>query len=237
MQLPSEFRQIPEIIPKAFNKTKWDLPAFKLQYDTLNDIQRRLNSTMMQLEDKHYSVEVSYELTELGGPPKFLLLLRDRDMTIRRMIYDTANPVIDFRPPMPRYISHDGQAWWFHRTSQRQQQQGTSSHNSRLKQAGTGAPRGLWHTNHMLRALDDDKYFSWSEAFPVLFESRALSSLRLSNDLAVYRRGEDRELSVEFRGRRLGTLKNGAVLLDKDDMEVPWINAALAEVQLKGSPE
>jgi len=147
------------------------------------------------------------------------------------------SPDISCRTYRQGYVTHAGSAVDIHRIPARQQQQGMSRQNTHFWTVGARTEFRLQDIKQILPSLGRRDPTPWSETISEMFKSYLVDTVRLSDNLAVYRNGLKKHPHLEYRGRSLGiVLDNEVHFFDEDDKNIPWINTDLDEARLKVRP-
>lgn len=219
------------IINHSPSKRRIFQPAFRMSFETLADISLRLRHTIIFIGPEPYYVE-DIKQTEND----FLLLVSKRHgegEEIYKVFYNK-ELAVDLRSPEPQYISYHSKPVYLVRPPYRQQQQGISYSNSYGKPLGHSGIHRLDNSNEVIKGLREQETIApWSETYSdLMLRIRAMPSIRLSKSLCAYVSEEyaSEGVFVEYRGRKLGELKENTILMDEEDCSKPWIKREIAMV-------
>jgi hypothetical protein len=203
------------------------LAPFKVDYDTHEQINQKLNQTVILIKNVPFYVSQTADL----GKGKFALLVQGLDGARGTVKYDD---VSDCRGIAPGYFNYRGSAAWVYRTPDRQNSQGMCSRNMEYKLAGTEAVQRPRH-DFLLAALVTGKDIRYGENLHDVILSGAAQSIRLNNRIALYNvNKKGAPIGVEYCGRPLGLIVNGACkVIDDCDLRPTWINKDLADVGMR----
>jgi hypothetical protein len=204
------------------------LPPFKVEYDSHEQINQKLNQTVILIKNNPFYVHQTCEY-ERG---KFALLVSDPDGENNTIVH--YDDVVDCRGIAPSYYNHRGSAWWIYRVPERQNSQGMSQRNMQFKPAGERNHPGMCRTNDLLKALAQAKDIKYAPNLTDLLLSGANNSLRLSSRVAIYQSGKKgAPIGVEYCGRPLGlVIGDRCKVLDETDLIPSWMHKDLAKVDL-----
>lgn len=199
---------------------------FKNKIDDIADAVRRYESCVFFVAGKPLYVAQVFQKDD-----DFQMIVYGADQKKRRV--SCSHPYVSFRCPAARYIQLDSNPFFLSRMPVRQQQQGLCHTNAKLKAPGTSEWGGLRRMSDYLGALENTEIMPWDERLEdFVRKKRLLRSVRLSNDVAVYREdSQGHSLAVEYKGRELGELTEDTVLIPKAEPE--WVRKSVTAVSLK----
>ncbi len=198
------------------SKRRLSQPTLKLPFQTLHDIRMRLQSGYVFIGTNLYYVT---DIRELEGD--YLLLLKNGEDQVFKCWYNKTG-CIDLRTPEPQYITDDNQPGFFFRPPLKQQRQAINHDNSYIRYVGRESANHC-HPLALVKGLSREALVWKPMIYDLMTKARAVQSLRLSKDLAVYRNPEEK-LIVDYRGRRLGELKEDVILCNEMDAKKNWIH-------------
>jgi hypothetical protein len=203
------------------------LPPFKIDYDSHEQINTKLNGTVIMIKDNPFFIARTCALPE----GKFGLIVQDSRSNVMSVLYDD---VKDCRPIAPGYVTYRGTVYWLFRTPERQNQQGMNHRNTFYKSIQTGDLTSGARHEFLLEALANRKDCQYAPNLDQLIEQGNIAGLRLSNNIALYKAGKKgAAVGVEYCGRPLGLMVNGTVkVLDETDLRPSWIHKDLHRVGL-----
>lgn len=215
-----QYLQLPEVkVTAAPSKRRIEQPRVKPVFASLHDIRLRLNQSCIFIGSELYYVT---EIYPLEGD--FLLTVLGKDEKKQRVWYK--NELIDLRSMEPQYVSVNGPVF-IYRPPSKSQRQGMGSDNLLWKPAGC-EPDRVHDLMGIVRGFNAPPV-SWSPEFSKLMAVEgALPAIRLSKNIAFYRRGN--QTNAEYKGRLLGYVHENAVYVDENDYKRPWIDQALRDV-------
>jgi hypothetical protein len=204
------------------------LQPFKVEYDSHEQINQKLNSTVILVKGHPFQVHGTIKLVGTAG---YALLLGDRHGNLSWANY---SDLTDFRTLAPGYINFNSTAYWVYRIPDRQNHQGMTMRNTYMKPAGDGRPQGM-HPNTMMQALLNRKNIPFQPNLVELIENGVIQSIRLSNNVALHRvKNNGASCGVEYIGRPLGLVVGGRVkVLDDMDLGPTWIHKDCIDVSLE----
>lgn len=202
-----------------------NLPPFKVDYDSHEQISTKLRGSVIMIKDNPFNVVDTIEAQD-----GFALLIRDYKGTTSWIMYDD---VKDFRGIAPGYVNFQNAAYWVYRVPERQNRQGMTNANTHSRLAGTDFVQGA-RTDFLLTALSTRKDIEYAGNLVSLMEAGALSSIRLSNEIALYRsKTKGAPVGVEYYGRKIGLIvKDQVKVYDENDLIPSWINKDFMAVNL-----
>lgn len=216
-------------LPEAKNYDRGvKLSPFRVEYDSHEQIYQKLHGSVILVKGWPYIVHGTID----KGRGKFALLLADRAGSLAWIDYDD---VSDTRSVAPGYVNYNSYAYWVYRIPDRQNHQGHTSRNTFMRAAGTdGRPSGM-QTNIMLTCMHSRKNILFQPNLLGLIENGIISSVRLSNNLALHKvKNKGAICGVEYIGRPLGLIVDDRLkVLDDSDLAPTWIHKDCAEVNLE----
>lgn len=204
------------------------LPPFKIEYDTHEQINQKLIQTVILIKDRPFYVRNTIDLGKVGFA---LVLTGPEDIPgTWTVMY---NEVKDCRGIAPGYYNHRGVAYWVYRIPERQNSQGMSARNMAAKSAGSTHAGQVGH-NFLLQALNTVQDIKFADNLEAVLTAGGGSSMRLNNNIALYlTQKKGAPVGVEYCGRQLGLIVNGAVkVMDENDLRPSWIHKDLHKVGL-----
>lgn len=212
-------------IPPIRPKRRVNMPTFRLEFDNVSDISRRLKNTAVYIGGELFFVVAIHDEDK-----EFVLYLSDGKSQKSRIAYNSKE--INLRAPEPRYITSPKLGVLYcYRIPVREQQQGLSRTNTVLKEIIGGTKRRPDDMLHLIRCLNNNKTISWDEKYFELMRNEIIHNMRLNNSIAVAA-SEDKILA-EYKGRFLGNIRDDVVLMSDTDFDCPWIRQELSSVNLK----
>lgn len=209
---------------KPFDRPR--LAPFKLKYDTLDEVRMRFNKTVILVKGHPFHVSDQRHVGEA-----FYLLLENVNKT---KSYIPVDEIPDLRPAPPGYVKIGETNGYFKRLPVRVNQQGMTSQSTQIRRVGNqdSIP---FNSPSLVEALDcRGKVLPWEKAYRTLIDDRIVSTFRLSDQIALYRKPQQVQVLVEYKGRRLGTLDDHTVhLFDEDDGIQPWLKRDANKVNLE----
>lgn len=202
------------------------LPPFHVDYDNYEQINTKLNQTVIMIKDNPYLVRGVYDL----GNNQFGLNVLDSAGSVYGIEY---KDVADCRPIAPGYVTRNGSVYWLYRGPERQNQQGMNHRNTFIKPVNTTLAQGA-RTDFLLGALSNRKDMRYEPVLGVMIQGGAVSHLRLSNNVAIFHANKKgAPIGVEYCGRNFGLIVEGGVkVLDENDLRPSWIHKDLNAVNL-----
>jgi hypothetical protein len=200
------------------------LQPFKIKYDTLEEVRMRFNKTVLLIKGHPFSVS---DQRSVKG--RLYLLLENPDGEKK---YIAVEDVPDFRPAPSVYVQCQTDAGFLVRSPARVNQQGMTHQSVHIKRVG-GRDRIPVRTEQIRDCLMSyGKVLKWDDKYAQLIDAKIISSMRLSDRVAVYQKGKD--VVAEYKGRRLGKMDgHGVRLYDEDDSIQPWLKRDLSKVELE----
>lgn len=190
------------------------LPAFKLPYQKLDEIQLRLNKTMITVKGNPFYIR---SIKQAHGD--FYLNMVDCDGKAWRSKY---KDIPDLRSPPPLFITHEGATGWLQRIPERVYQQGLNRSNTIIRGLHSDGLVANFHPEKMCKTLASRTTRKWDNSLASLMQETAVKAVRLSDSVAAGRHGS--HLMAYYKGRTLGAIKDDEVLLqDEDDLLQDWI--------------
>lgn len=217
---------VPALPEKVFERPR--LAPFKLKYDTLEEVRMRFRQTCILIKGNPFYVN---DMRHRDGV--FTLLVEDggdRKSTVR------LDEIPDLRGAPPGYvIDPDNGPVYMLRMAARVNQQGMNPQNTQMRKIGANnaVPFGV---KNIVKAIESKgKTTKWNPAFLSLIEDRAISELRLSDDVAIFTKPKVKKIYVGYKGRVFGSLENGNVAKadDADDLLQPWVKKHFDRVELE----
>lgn len=198
------------------------LPPFKMPYGTVEEANLRLKNTIVIIKGNPVIV---YAVDHGLKPGDIRLYVKKEDGSRGKLLF---KDIDDLRSPAPGYVDYAGQPVWLSRAPERIFQQGLSPKNCMLTNVGRRGRLDVF-MDALLPGLKDRKVKQFADA-QKLFD-QGVRAVRLSDHVAVYT--QRKSVVVEYKGRLLGYVRNGEVLVeDMDDLIPTWIGADLNEVGL-----
>lgn len=234
MNMQSKVDNIPDLVvsPKI-RKRRLMVPNFKHPYSTLEDFRLRLSGSLITIAGEIYYVKD----TVRSGKEFYLVVQSSEDYKkkqSKKINYSSEH--IDTRPIEPHYLQYIDKPMFLVRPPRRQQRQGMTHDNTYVKPVGESRYQNA-DMMELAACLVPRDNLIWNETFhDLMVKQRLFSSLRLSNHIALYMGYDDREdederkMFAEFRGRRLGAVRERTIILDEDDCNQPWITEAVKSV-------
>ena len=221
---------VPELDVNALPEREFDRPRlepFKLEYDTLAEVQMRFRQTVIQIKGNPFYV--SDVRADRARRAQYMFLLED---PADRKAFVGLDKLSDMRSTPPGFVQLDGYAGWFARSPARVNQQGLNPQNTTLRRVSDNEHIPL-NLKTMLKALDSKgKTTKWCHQYRDLMQNGVLREMRLSDEVALF--GKKDEIYVAYRGRVFGKLNDNLVTaLDEDDLIQPWIGKHFRKVELE----
>ena len=211
-----------ELPDGKLESTRLTLPSLSINYDQIEEINLRLRDCLILAKGLPYLV-----YTVVPAKKAFDIYLNDGEFMYRTPF----SPEINLRSIEPGYISNNGEAYYMYRVPGKVYKQGLNQQNTMIARCGAGG--SPIRPQVLLPALRNRKDRRWNNTLEILFHEGALKSLRMSNSVAVYRKEDRKNPSVEYRGRKLGILIDGRVDAEETDREMSWIYKDLHHVNLE----
>lgn len=217
----AKWEALPDVpVVRRASKRRMPQPTLKVPFSSLHDIVLRLRHTLIFVGSELYFVDEIFNIRD-----DFLLVVSNARGDRYKVWY--SNPDIDLRSLEPQYITLNGHTNFLYRPPIRVQKQGMSIENMYVKPPG-GHPNRLRDVRSLPQCISLD-VFQWNPTLvELMVKVKALHSVRLSKSIAAYTDGQD--AVAEYRGRRLGTIKDDVVFLDEHDVTKPWIIEAVRQV-------
>lgn len=201
------------------------LQPFKMNYDTLDEVRMRFNKTVILVKGNPFAVTDQRQISE-----QFYLLLEDAQ---NKRSYSSLRDIPDFRPAAPGYVRLGESNGYLRRSPARVNQQGMTSNSVVIKKVGDTANLPFNNGGLVDALTTRGKLLKWEASYERLFNDRVVSTMRLSDTLAVYQKKAG-GIVAEYKGRRLGDIKEGVVkLYDEDDIIQPWLKSDAKKVDLE----
>jgi hypothetical protein len=222
---------VPELDVDALPEREFDRPKltpFKLEYDTLQEVQMRFRQTVIQIKGNPFYV--SDIRADRNNRQRYVFLTSD---VADRNAQIALEKLTDMRSVPPGFVQLEGYSGWFARNPARVNQQGLNGQNVTCRRVSNGENVPL-NIKSILKALDSKgKTTKWSPQYRDLMVNGVLSEMRLSDEVAVFRKKED--VYVAYRGRMFGKLTEGNLVtaMDEDDLIQPWIGKHFNKVELQ----
>jgi hypothetical protein len=229
-----DYSHLPELdtdkLPNAF-PGRPALPPFKLPYDTIEEVRMRLRQTVIFIKNHPFIVhdcQTNRKNPDVDG--RFKLVLEDRDLKQSIIPLDKAT---DLRGCPPSYVVRDGQVGYLNRIPARVNTQGMTPQNTTIRRVGTYG--GLqFNLRSLVQFCAPRKAVKWSESLSELIVNDALREVRLDSNVAIFAKPSTEKLYAEYKGRRIGEIKEQTVIPDDpDDLVQPWIVDDLRTVNLE----
>jgi hypothetical protein len=210
---------------KVYDRPK--LQPFKIKYDTLEEVRMRFNKTVIMVKGNAFTVTDQRMVKD-----RIYVLLEDHTGTKK---YIAMDDIPDLRPPPSMYLQCNSEAGYLVRSPSRVNQQGMTTNSVHLRRVGSRDYLG-WRPEDLRDSLSKmETTVIWTEIYRPLIVTGALRTLRLSHRVALYQKSDD--VVAEYKGRRLGILKDHAVqFFDDDDKTQPWVKRDLSKVHLEIAP-
>lgn len=205
---------------------------FSMPYDTLEEIQMRLNGTVVLFDGEPVLIVAVKAKGNKKG--EFNLHFKGYNDAAGR-VHTYPSEKWDLYVPISLY-THFGSgemAYWVSRRTERQYQQGANQKNTTYTRVGSDRPQGL-HPSSILQAL--------AKPCPVVQMSEQLvayfSSAVLSPHVAIWKNAEG-IIGVEYKGVAVGNVKKlekGLYVLDTANESLslnPWCQQRLEEVGIR----
>jgi hypothetical protein len=206
-------------------KRSVNMPTFKLQFDNITDITRRLMKSLIYVGGELYYVSNIHKEGD-----DFVLYVTDENEKTYRIPYST--PEINLRSAEPRYLQYNGGTAYYFRPPLREQAQGMSRTNIRLKYFGTDAHDGCDRVTRMIKGMRKVEPVQWSSTYAdLMLKEEIINSMRMSNNIAIGMSQD--KLIAEYKGRYFGTLKDDCVFVDAQDFQKPWVQRDVARIGCK----
>lgn len=218
-----QFLKYPDVpIIQLPSKRRLSQPTLKMPFESLHDIRMRLTHGYVFVGATLFYVN---DVREIEGD--FLLILQDTNDQKFKCWYNKTN-CIDLRTPEPQYITEDNLPGFFFRPPYKQQRQAINHDNTYVKTVGKTNPHHC-HPKALVKGLSRECLVWKPVIYDLMTKARAVQSLRLSKDIAVYRNEQD-QLMAEYRGRPLGEVKDDTIFCHPLDAKKNWINRDAAAV-------
>jgi hypothetical protein len=215
---------VPELtFPSLPPKRRHNQPKHKIAYETRDDLWDRLGNTFIWIGPNLYCLD---DIREYKG--EFWLIVNSGSGQHFRIAYSSKD--IDLRSPEPQYLNVADTASFVTRRAERQFQQGNSRSNIFYKKVGKSNFHRFENLWELIPAFKNAENLIWVPAYQNLVKQRAVSALRLSPCVAIYRDHKSERIVAEYRGRPLGYVEDNCVLLDEHDYGKPWSRNDLHEV-------
>lgn len=213
----------------ALDEVTFDRPRlapFKLKYDTLEEVRMRFNKTVILVKGNPFNVSDQRHIGQ-----SYYLLLEDIN---NKKSYIPVEEIPDLRPAPPGYVKIGETNGYLKRSPARVNQQGMTSQSVNIQRVGSKdfIP---FSTPSLVEALSfRGKILPWNIHYKRLIDDRVVSTFRLSDTIAVYKpQGKD-VVVVEYKGRRLGALRDNTIhAFDEDDLIQPWVQRDTRRVDLE----
>lgn len=201
------------------------LPPFKVEYDSHEQISQKLRGSVIMIKDNPFHV-----VETIDAAKGFALLVRDFKGVTSWIMYEA---VKDFRGIAPGYVNYQNAAYWVYRVPERQNRQGMTNANTQSRLVGTMFTQGA-RNDFLLTALSVRKDIPYAPNLAQLIDAGALNSIRLSNEIALFKsKTKGAPVGVEYLGRNIGLIvKDQVKVLDENDLIPSWINKDFMSVNL-----
>lgn len=202
---------------------KFALNPFKIEYETYQEIKLRLLNTVIAIKGHPFLVQKIAH--QANG---FKLAVSDGSKTYSVMYKD----LVDLRSIPPMYVNSPSSPGWLCRMPGRVYQQGMNRQNTLLKTIdGKGNIANL-DANYFVKTFNKRQLRKWDTTLKSLLDAGDLSSVRLSDEVAV--KIDKGKILACYRGRFLGKINDNDILVgDEDDLLQQWIERSVKEVGLE----
>lgn len=202
------------------------LQPFKLKYDTLDEVKMRLNKTVILVKGHPFFVTDQRHIKD-----EFYVLLEGIG---NKKSYLPVAEIPDLRPASPCYVKVSETNGYLSRVPARVNQQGMTSQTVHIQRIGQREYISF-SQQHLVEALTSrGKTLPWEKSYRRLIDDRIVSTFRLSDTLALYKKPTQESVLVEYKGRRLGTLEDHTIkVFDEDDVIQPWLKSEVNKVNLE----
>lgn len=197
---------------------KNELRPFRIEYETYSEIKLRLLNTLISIKGHPFTVN---RVIPTAG--NFGLVVSDGS----KNHFVRYKDLTDLRTLPPKYIAGNMHQYtgWLCRTPQRVYQQGINRNNTMIKSVTGENNLSTVDISALCKSLRKEQDRRWSETHKGLLQTQELTSLRLTDDIAVTWDGED--ILACYRGRKLGTVQSDDILvMDEDDLLQGWIETS-----------
>lgn len=190
------------------------LPAFKLPYQKLDEIQLRLNKTMIMVKGNPFYIRSIKQTNN-----QFYLNMVDPEGKAWRSKY---SDIPDLRSPPPMFITDSGKTGWMQRIPERIYQQGLNRSNTMIRGLSSDSAVTTFNPEKMCKTIANRMNRKWDGTLATLMEETAINAVRLSDSVAAGRHGD--KILAFYKGRTLGVIHGDEVKLqDEDDLLQDWI--------------
>lgn len=203
---------------------KKELPPFKIEYETYQEIKLRLLNTVISIK----------------GHPFLVSKIRQKSGSFELALNDGVSPhyskvnykdIQDLRSIPPMYLSLN-QTGWLCRIPGKVYQQGLNRNNTVLKSIDSGSSLTALDATSLLRNMAKRTNRKWDGTLLSLLNAGELGSIRLSDDIAVH--NKKNKTVACYRGRSLGEVHDNDIrVFDEDDLLQEWIDRASKEVGME----
>lgn len=202
------------------------LPPFHIDYDSYEQINTKLNGTVIMIKDNPFFVSGVYDLND----GTFGLKVVDGAGGSYGILYED---VADCRPIAPGYVTKNSSVYWLYRGPERQNQQGMNHRNTFIKTVNSSMVQGA-RSDFLLAALANRKDMRYEPVLATMILQGAVNHLRLSNNVAIFNANKKgAPIGVEYMGRNFGLIVGGTVkVFDENDLRPSWIHKDLNAVNL-----
>src|SRR3990167_2801191 len=206
-------------------------PRYHQLYSSRRDADMRLRDSLVYIgSDLYYVNQVLGQDNDL-----WLCVSRAKDKKLKIRL---SSEHLDFRTPDPQYLKMSGPDVFVWRPPLRQQHQGICSTNTFTKKIGSNSSDRARDMFEIISGLEFQDTLPWTETIHnLMVQQRLFSDTRLSENLAVFKKTDN--VYVEYKGRKLGQLKENTVVTNEDDAMKPWIidDARKVNLVLKAGEE
>lgn len=211
----------PDLIPPL----DADEPPFKMPYQALEEVQLRLNQSVILVKSQPFYVN-SVE-PEKGD---FMLHLSDAKKGQFKLPYSC--PDLSLRSPPPGYVvSQDGVVSYFVRVPERVQKQGCAPENTKRKKIGESTWGSFSGAGDILNSLSGRKPRVYTRAIHAHMQDGLIKAAFLTKNVALFAKDED--VLCEYKGRKLGYVRDGYVALPGSDRGMSFIVRDLRQANLE----
>lgn len=201
------------------------LPPICPKYESQEEANLRLKGCIFEIKNLPYLVE--NVVLKLRGHLDLYVEGADR---VQYMVSVPECPV-SFRSLEPGYIMRNGRTEYICRAPAKVYRQGWNQENLRYKPPGPQEWRKLDNIYSILKPLSNRTNLEYSNAVFTMFQKGIVTSVRLSNTVAMYE--NDGEHHLEYKGRFLGKMKENEVFVDDVCEKMSWVEADLHKVGLR----
>lgn len=222
---------VPELDVSALPTREFDRPKlapFKLEYDTLQEVQMRFRQTVIQIKGNPFYV--SDIRADRNQPRRYVFLTED---VADRKAHVSLDQIEDMRSVPPGFVQMDGYSAWMCRSPARVNQQGLTGQNVLMRRVSSGDNIPV-NQKAIVKGLDSKgKVTRWTPQYRDLMVNGVVREMRLSDEVALFHKKED--VYVAYKGRVFGKLQHGNLVaaMDEDDLIQPWIGRHFSKVDLE----